>query len=123
MIKRAGYEAESHFVTTEDGYIIEIHRIPGRVGSTPVFLQHGLFGSSNTWVLTGKNHSLGMRKFLQATLFMFKDIKSKFYLLKSLFLFSLSLSRRRIRCLDWKYTWYYIWESSYEYDNERSTFF
>ncbi|KAK0080852.1 hypothetical protein PV325_013228 [Microctonus aethiopoides] len=58
MIRRAGYEAESHFVTTEDGYIIEIHRIPGRVGSIPVFLQHGLFGSSNTWVLTGKNHSL-----------------------------------------------------------------
>ncbi|KAK0080851.1 hypothetical protein PV325_013227 [Microctonus aethiopoides] len=59
MIKRAGYPAESHFVTTQDGYILEMHRIPSRVnGSSPVFLQHELFGCSNLWLFAGKNFSL-----------------------------------------------------------------
>ncbi len=28
MITKNGYPAETHTVTTEDGYILEIHRIP-----------------------------------------------------------------------------------------------
>ncbi|XP_051159553.1 lipase 1-like isoform X2 [Leptopilina boulardi] len=54
FIKEAGYYAEEHSVTTEDGYKLKMFRIPGLEGSKPVFLQHGLFASSNTWVISGK---------------------------------------------------------------------
>lgn len=59
MIKKAGYPAEAHVVVTKDGYLLTIHRIPAPEGSTPVFLQHGLLGSSADWVVTGKGKSLG----------------------------------------------------------------
>lgn len=48
-----GYRLDSHWVTTEDGYILEIHNIPQR-GAPVVFLQHGLLDSSMTWMLNGK---------------------------------------------------------------------
>lgn len=63
IVKRHGYPAESHFVTTEDGYILTIHRIPGsksgKRGGQPVFLQHGLLSSSADWV-SENNNSLGL---------------------------------------------------------------
>lgn len=62
MIKREGYPAEAHMVTTSDGYILELHRIPGGVGSVPVLLQHGLLSSSADWVVTGKGKGLGTPK-------------------------------------------------------------
>ncbi|XP_022711764.1 gastric triacylglycerol lipase-like isoform X2 [Varroa jacobsoni] len=48
MIKSYGYPAELHRVVTADGYVLEIHRIPGRRGSVsvPVVIQHGLFSST-----------------------------------------------------------------------------
>lgn len=48
MIKSYGYPAELHRVVTADGYVLEIHRIPGRKGSVsvPVVIQHGLFSST-----------------------------------------------------------------------------
>jgi lysosomal acid lipase/cholesteryl ester hydrolase len=64
MIVRHGYPAETHTVTTEDGYILTMHRIPYSPKSpaapnTPVvFLQHGLLGSSSDWVILGPNKSL-----------------------------------------------------------------
>ncbi|KAB7499657.1 Lipase member M [Armadillidium nasatum] len=48
IIQSFGYPAEVHHVTTEDGYILELHRIPYGVNGPseevrPVaFLQHGL---------------------------------------------------------------------------------
>lgn len=59
MIRNEGYPAEIHEVTTDDGYVLTLHRIPGQPGSPGVFLQHGLLGSSFDWVLAGKNRSLG----------------------------------------------------------------
>ncbi|XP_034939603.1 lysosomal acid lipase/cholesteryl ester hydrolase-like [Chelonus insularis] len=59
MIKRAGYPAEAHIIETTDGYLLCIHRIPGKFNSRPVFLQHGLLGSSADWVISGKQKSLG----------------------------------------------------------------
>ena len=61
MIEAAGYPAETHMVTTDDCYILEMHRIPhGKIESREnvrktrpvVFLQHGLLGCSEKWVLS-----------------------------------------------------------------------
>lgn len=68
VIRKNGYPAEVHSVTTEDNYILTVYRIPhGRnasrnVGTTkpPVFLQHGLLGSSAEWILASPENSLGM---------------------------------------------------------------
>ncbi|XP_065225608.1 gastric triacylglycerol lipase-like [Planococcus citri] len=67
IIKKYGYPSEAHAVETTDGYILELHRIPyGKAGpgnkkKVPVFLHHGLLGSSMHWVINGPNKSLGYR--------------------------------------------------------------
>ncbi|XP_031828488.1 gastric triacylglycerol lipase isoform X2 [Nomia melanderi] len=64
LIRKYGYPVEAHNVITEDGYILEIHRIPhGRnnkaiLGKPPILLQHGLTGSSADWILKGPSNSL-----------------------------------------------------------------
>ncbi|XP_029169361.1 lipase 3-like isoform X2 [Nylanderia fulva] len=58
MIRRAGYPAEAHVVTTEDGYLLTLHRIPGSNNSLPILLQHGLLCSSADWVFLGKGKAL-----------------------------------------------------------------
>uniref|UniRef100_A0AC34RE17 Partial AB-hydrolase lipase domain-containing protein n=1 Tax=Panagrolaimus sp. JU765 TaxID=591449 RepID=A0AC34RE17_9BILA len=67
IIKRWGYPVEEHNVTTEDGYILTMHRIPyGKDTTIPqdarrpvVFLQHGLEASSSSWVTNLPSLSLG----------------------------------------------------------------
>lgn len=59
MIAKQGYPVETHSVTTEDDYILEMHRIPFSKKSPPVdgvtkpvvYLQHGLLCSSADWVM------------------------------------------------------------------------
>lgn len=61
LIKKAGYPAEAHIVLTEDGYLLEMHRIPGKPGAPTVYLQHGLIGTSADWIINaaqGKENSL-----------------------------------------------------------------
>ena len=62
LITSKGYPAEEHWVTTEDGYILNMQRIPhGKDGTTPgpvVFLQHGLLGASTDWMVNLANESL-----------------------------------------------------------------
>lgn len=58
MVKREGYPAEAHVVVTDDGYLLTIHRIPGKPGSPAIFLQHGVLGSSADWVMLGKGKAL-----------------------------------------------------------------
>jgi len=57
IIRRHGYPSESHVVESEDGYLLTVHRIPGgkdgSKGGQPVYLQHGLLGSSADWILNG----------------------------------------------------------------------
>ncbi|KAL3266875.1 hypothetical protein HHI36_011027 [Cryptolaemus montrouzieri] len=58
LITKYGYPVEEHFVTTKDGYILRLHRIPPiRKGIAPcnrtIFLMHGLLMSSADWVLLG----------------------------------------------------------------------
>lgn len=70
LVKYWGYPIEIHHVTTEDGYILEMHRIPhGKTNSTrmptrdnpkPVFiLHHPLASASSTFILNLPHQSLG----------------------------------------------------------------
>ncbi|KAK2585097.1 hypothetical protein KPH14_008609 [Odynerus spinipes] len=58
IIRREGYPSEAHVISTEDGYLLTLHRIPGKAGSQSVLLQHGLLGSSSDWVITGSKKAL-----------------------------------------------------------------
>lgn len=69
LIAQYGYTPETHHVTTDDGYILGLHRIR-TVGGQPVLLMHGILDSSATWVLNGPKSGLG--------------ISSDFYLLYSM---------------------------------------
>ena len=71
MIAHMGYPVEVHTVTTEDGYVLEMHRIPfGKrsplvPGETRpvVYVQHGLLCSSADWVMGHDTKSLGKKTF------------------------------------------------------------
>ncbi|KYR00533.1 carboxylic ester hydrolase [Tieghemostelium lacteum] len=63
MVMSFGYPCEEHFVTTEDGYILGVFRIPhGRnqteTNKKPVLLQHGLLDSSITFIINLPSESL-----------------------------------------------------------------
>ncbi|XP_015112569.1 lipase 1 [Diachasma alloeum] len=61
LTKKAGYEAEWHNVTTEDGYIVSIFRVPPKNNNTqkgPFYLQAALGGTADLWVLFGYGRSL-----------------------------------------------------------------
>lgn len=66
LIRSRGYTVEEHYVTTKDGFVLNIQRIPrGRYeqvspGRKPVvFLQHGLLMDSSNWVINSPSESLG----------------------------------------------------------------
>ncbi|XP_057792722.1 triacylglycerol lipase 2-like [Salvia miltiorrhiza] len=67
MVETQGYTCEEHMVTTKDGYILSLQRIPtGRSGATtkggpkpPVLLQHGLMSDAMTWLAMSPDESLG----------------------------------------------------------------
>jgi lysosomal acid lipase/cholesteryl ester hydrolase len=73
LVQKRGYTINTHYVTTEDGYILTIFNIPegktegktegkseGKTNKKPVvLLQHGLFDSSYTWINNYETQSLG----------------------------------------------------------------
>jgi len=74
LVKQHGYPCEIHETVTQDGYVLELHRIPYGIkpganhssnssqsnkGKPVVFLQHGLVQSSSTWIINTPNMSLG----------------------------------------------------------------
>ncbi|KAG7296058.1 hypothetical protein JYU34_021155 [Plutella xylostella] len=65
LVRKYNYPLEEHTVTTSDGYVLTLHRIPhGRdAHSTPgprpvIFLMHGIVCSSADWVITGPGSGL-----------------------------------------------------------------
>lgn len=54
IAKENGYPIERYEVTTEDGYILTLFHIPGK-SQYPVFLQHGILDSADTWIIRGSN--------------------------------------------------------------------
>ncbi|KAJ3621876.1 hypothetical protein MTP99_002427 [Tenebrio molitor] len=65
MIRNNGYKVESYEVTTSDGYILTLFRIPpadsdNRKGKQPVFMLHGIATDSSVWVDVG-NRSLAFQ--------------------------------------------------------------
>lgn len=67
LITKYGFPVEVHHVVTNDGYILELHRIPHgtKKGSGPkpgkdvVFLQHGFLASSADWIMNTVDKALG----------------------------------------------------------------
>jgi len=63
LITSKGYPFEEHKVVTDDGYILTLHRIPRSKSSItkgePVYVQHGLLGSSCDWITNTVDKSLG----------------------------------------------------------------
>ncbi|KYQ92457.1 AB-hydrolase associated lipase region containing protein [Tieghemostelium lacteum] len=58
IIEQAGYPYESYQVTTEDGYILLLERIPNKASKNVLYLQHGIFDNSFAWVATGPSQSI-----------------------------------------------------------------
>jgi len=54
-----GFSYEDHMVTTDDGYILNVFRIPGLSSNDehantlkpPVLFQHGILDSANCWII------------------------------------------------------------------------
>ncbi|KVH92817.1 Alpha/beta hydrolase fold-1 [Cynara cardunculus var. scolymus] len=67
-VRKHGYKCEEVDVTTEDGYILSVQRIPvGRGGAVgggrkrqPVLLQHGVLVDGMTWLLNPPEQSLAL---------------------------------------------------------------
>ncbi|MED6132267.1 hypothetical protein PIB30_017534 [Stylosanthes scabra] len=68
FITKHGYKCDEHEVTTKDGYILSLQRIPegrtnvgnGGANRPPVIVQHGLMVGGMSWVLTPPNGNLPM---------------------------------------------------------------
>ncbi|XP_057375194.1 gastric triacylglycerol lipase-like [Daphnia carinata] len=66
IIRNRGYAVEVYKVTTEDGYILELHRIPYGKGQSsdpsvkrqPVYLQHGFLNTDNVWLINPVDKAL-----------------------------------------------------------------
>ena len=69
IIANRGYPVEVHSVTTDDGYILEVHRIPygknlnssSAIKRRVVFLQHGLLNTDAVWLIRPSDKALGIK--------------------------------------------------------------
>jgi len=69
IIQSRGYPVEVHHVVTEDGYILEMKRIPGSnkchqngesgLRRKPVFLQHGMMSGDHVYLVNSNENALG----------------------------------------------------------------
>nr|CAI5863806.1 unnamed protein product [Callosobruchus analis] len=61
FVERRGYKFERVPVTTDDGYILELHHVYLNTSTNPVLIMPGLMSSSADFLITDKNRSLAMR--------------------------------------------------------------
>ncbi|CAG4991873.1 unnamed protein product [Colias eurytheme] len=52
LAAKYGYKVEEHKVTTEDGYVLTIHHIPGK--GRPILMIHALADSTESWFTRGE---------------------------------------------------------------------
>ena len=91
LIRQAGYPAETHYVTTQDGYILAMHRIPHGITNGEeditrpvIFVQHGLLCSSADWVMPTPSKGLGRYLIMPPNMI--------FFLLQATFLLMLGMT-------------------------------
>ncbi|VVC89030.1 unnamed protein product [Leptidea sinapis] len=99
LIQKDGFEVEEHTVTTEDGYILKMFRIP-RSGP-PIFLMHGIISGSDVWVSTGFDKALAYSLAAQNYDVWMGNARGTRYSLKHVTLSSYQPSF-------WNYTWHEI---------------
>ena len=58
-IRLNGFSCDVFTVETEDGFLIEIHRLRNE-GKPAILMQHGILGDTGHWVAAGPDHGLGM---------------------------------------------------------------
>ncbi|KAM7351818.1 lipase 1-like isoform 2-T2 [Cochliomyia hominivorax] len=58
LLMKYKYPVETHFVTTDDNYVLRMHRIPNPK-APPILLMHGLLDSSVTWLIMGPDKAPG----------------------------------------------------------------
>lgn len=61
LINSSGYKGEFHEISTDDDYIVGVHRIYGRnekIPKYPVFLMHGFLTTPISFFITSKKNSL-----------------------------------------------------------------
>jgi pimeloyl-ACP methyl ester carboxylesterase len=56
-----GYPHASYACNTQDGYIVQLDRIPNKTARKVVYFQHGILDSGFAWVGNGATHSLALR--------------------------------------------------------------
>jgi hypothetical protein len=71
LYEKYGFDAEFHSVVTDDGYILELHRITGLQNRTfwekklkrkpVVLLMHGMGGDSANWCIYERFSGLGKK--------------------------------------------------------------
>ncbi|XP_042149648.1 lipase member K [Ixodes scapularis] len=73
LVVSKGYPFERHHVTTADGYILEMHRIPGGKRSCPepchrepVLLMTGLGADSSSFVMDFPGQSMGQERYIES---------------------------------------------------------
>lgn len=60
LVTEAGFGFEEHQVTTEDGYILTMHRVVSKYlkkDAPVIIMQHGLLASSDGWTANGPKES------------------------------------------------------------------
>lgn len=58
IIEENGFKFEQHDVTTEDGYILTMQRIPGKQGAPVVLLEHGIEDASIEFVINSPDKAI-----------------------------------------------------------------
>ncbi|CBY07317.1 unnamed protein product [Oikopleura dioica] len=61
-IRYNGFPCDVFTVETEDGFLVEIHRLRNE-GKPAVLLQHGILGDTGHWLAAGPDHGLAYRLF------------------------------------------------------------